>query len=203
MGAGAFAALAQVIVHMPAGYFGGGGAGTTFGYAFASLQLLLFTAYFWTRLHNRRLVYAVAGSLLLMNTGVFVLALVSDPVLAGSVVLWHVSLLSRIFFPTAPLAQRAREDELAAWLATNGPAVRHLLLVSLAATTAIIGYQISDQPFALLICLALGAIAASVSFPLLMHLWRQGSRGARRSGTPSSCRSAPSAIPASPCTATT
>jgi trk system potassium uptake protein TrkH len=177
MGAGAFAALGQVIVDAPQGYFGAGGLVTRTGAAFALLQVVLFAAGWWTRLPNRRLLHGIAGTLLTVNIVAFGLALGSDPVLAGAVVLWHVALLSRLLFPSSPLVNRPRQgDELGAWLATHGPAVRHFLLVSLVASTVMVGFRVSDQLLALLLCLALDGMAIVFGLPLLVQLWRQGSR---------------------------
>jgi trk system potassium uptake protein TrkH len=177
MGAGAFAALGQIVIHMPEGHFGALGEVTSAGAAFALLQLVLFSAWWWTRLGNRRLVYGIAGSALLINIGTFALSLGSDPVLAGSVVLWHVLLLSQLLFPSPPLVMRPKPgDLLGQWLATHGAAARHFLMVSLVASIAMVGYRESEQVFALAICLALDAIAIVLSFPLVLQLWRQGSR---------------------------
>jgi trk system potassium uptake protein TrkH len=177
MGAGALAALGQLVVNMPKGYFGATIAMTPFGYGFAFLQVLLMVAPWWTRGRNRRLVYGFAVFLLLLNIGTFLAPLGTDPVLAGSLLLWHAALLGRLIFPTPPLTLRPKAgDALGAWLATHGPAVRHLLLVSLIASIAVVGYKLSDQPFALLICLFLAGLAVSFSAPLLYLLWQSGSR---------------------------
>jgi trk system potassium uptake protein TrkH len=177
MGAGALAALGQLVVNMPKGYFGATIAMTPFGYGFAFLQLLLMVAPWWTRGRNRRLVYGFAFFLLLLNIGTFLAPLGTDPVLAGSLLLWHAALLGRLIFPTPPLTLRPKAgDAMGAWLATHGPAVRHLLLVSLIASIAVVGYKLSDQPFALLICLFLAGLAISFSAPLLYLLWQSGSR---------------------------
>lgn len=177
MGCGALAALGQLAVDMPQGYFGASIDMTPFGYGFAALQVVLLLAPGWTRLRNLRLVHGIAVSLLLLNIAGFVAPLSTDPVLSGGLVLWHAALLGRLFFPSSPPVVRPRSgDALGAWLATHGPAVRHLLTVSLIASVAVVGYHLSDEPFALLICLLLAALAISFSAPLLYFLWQAGSR---------------------------
>ncbi len=177
MGAGALAALGQLVVHMPEGYFGAASDVTAIGYAFAGLQVLLLSASIWTRKGNRRLVHGFAVFLLMVNIAVFAAPLATDPVLAGGLVLWHATLIGRLFFPSPPLVVRPRAgDALGAWLATHGPAVRHLLLIALISTAAVVGYKLSDQPFALLMCLFLDALAITFSAPLLFFLWQAGSR---------------------------
>lgn len=177
MGAGAIAALGQLVVHMPDGYFGAASAVTPIGYAFAGLQLLLLSASYWTRFKNRRLVHGFAVCLLLINIAVFMAPLTTDPVLAGSLVLWHGWLIGRLFFPQAPLVVKPKADDpLGMWLATHGPAVRHLLMVSIISSAAVVGYELSDQPFALLMCLLFSSLGISFSAPLLYFLWQAGSR---------------------------
>ncbi len=139
--------------------------------------MLLLSAGVWTRLRNLRLVFGIALVLLIFNVAIFVVPLTTDPVLAGALILWHAALIGRLFFPSPPLVARPKAgDALGVWLATHGPAVRHLLMVSLIATTAVVGYKLSDEPFALLLCLFLDALAISLSAPLLYHLWQAGSR---------------------------
>lgn len=177
MGCGALAALGQLAIDMPQGYFGASIDMTPFGYGFAVLQLVLMLAPLWTRLRNLRVVHGIAVFLLLLNILGFVAPLGTDPVLAGGLVLWHAALLGRLFFPSAPLVVRPKAgDALGAWLATHGPAVRHMLMVSLIASTAVVGYKLSDEPFALLLCLLLAAVGISFSAPLLYFLWQGGSR---------------------------
>lgn len=177
LGCGALAALGQLAIDMPEGYFGASVAMTPVGYGFAVLQLVLLCAPLWTRLRNLRVVHGIAVFLLLLNIAGFVVPLSADPVLAGGLVLWHAALLGRLFFPSAPLVVRPKPgDALGGWLATQGPAVRHLLMVSLIAATAVVGYKLSDEPFALLLCLLLAALSISFSAPLLYFLWQAGSR---------------------------
>lgn len=177
MGCGALAALGQLAIDMPQGYFGPSIDMTPFGYGFAVLQGLLLLAPLWTRLKNLRVVHGVAVFLLMLNILGFVAPLSTDPVLSGGLLLWHAALLGRLFFPSAPLVVKPRPgDALGGWLAAHGPAVRHLLMVSLIASVAVVGYKLSDEPFALLLCLLLAALAISFSAPLLYFLWQSGSR---------------------------
>lgn len=177
MGCGALAALGQLAIDMPQGYFGASIDMTPFGYGFAVLQGVLLLSPLWTRLKNLRVVHGIAVFLLMLNILSFVAPLSTDPVLAGGLLLWQAALLGRLFFPSPPLVVRPRPgDALGGWLANHGPAVRHLLMVSLIASVAVVGYKLSDEPFALLLCLLLAALAISFSAPLLYFLWQSGSR---------------------------
>jgi trk system potassium uptake protein len=177
LGAGALAALAQQLVHMPEGYFGATGEMTTIGLVFVSLQLVLALSFFWQKWLIRRAALGVAVILLAINVAFFLAPVATDPVIAGAVILWHIALISRFLFPTSPLTQRAKAGEaVEVWLALQGPAVQHLLLVALVASVAVVGFRITDQVLPLVICFVLDLIAVGLSLPFMIALWRGGSR---------------------------
>jgi trk system potassium uptake protein TrkH len=177
-GAGALATLGQFAVDMPGGYFGRSDHMTPVGYAFVALQLLLVALGVRTRLRHRRRAQRVASLLLSLNLGLFVAPLATDAVVAGGVVLWHAALLGHLLFPrrvSGPLRSPGA-GELGSWLVRLGPALRHLLLVSLLASTAVVGYGIGDRVPAMIVCLLLGAAAVGLGVPFLRLLWGAGAR---------------------------
>lgn len=173
----ALCSVAQVAVDMPQGYFGAADRMTRFGAGYAALltvtALLLATALGG----GRR--WAAWGLPLLFaaNVGLFAPALVSDPVVAGAVLLWNLYLLFQHLFPAPqpaapPAAHRAGRE----WLVRRGPALRHLATASLLLTLAVVGYRLSGHPLAQSICLLLDYATLAAASPLLLRLARQGRR---------------------------
>jgi len=181
IGAGAVAILAQFAVDMPDGYFGRSDRITLVGAAFTAVVFLLAVAGALGALGRRRWTALVTPVLLSLSLGAFVAPLVDDPVISGAVVIWQLVLLGRFFFAAdtvrAPRERDAeRSDETGAWLARNGPAARHLLCVSLLATTAVVGYRLGHRVPALVVCLVLAGLAIGLTVRFVGHLWRGGSR---------------------------
>lgn len=181
VGAGAVAILGQFAVDMPDGYFGHFDRITPVGAAFTALVVLLIIAGALSELGGRRWAALLTPVLLALNLGAFVAPLIDDPVIAGSVVIWQLVLLGRFFFAAdGARAPRERDveraDETSAWLARNGPAVRHLLFVSLLATTAVVGYRLGHRVPALIVCLTLAGLAVGLSARVVGQLRRSGSR---------------------------
>lgn len=176
-GAAALGVVAQVAVDMPDGYFGGADRVTAIGAAYsAGLLALVLVALVALRRH-RRLAGWLVPAVYALNAALFIPAAVSDPVVAGAVVIWNLVLALEFSFPPPREARAGRgaADAAEQRLAREGPALRHLALVSLALTVAVVGYRLSDRLFAEGVCLALGYGALAVGSPLLWRLRRTGS----------------------------
>ena len=176
-GAAALGVVAQVAVDMPEGYFGAADRVTAVGGAYSvGLLVLVLIAGIALR-RSRRLAGWLVPSVYSLNAAIFVPAMVSDPVVAGAVVVWNLVLVTEFFFPP-PRGARARRgpvEGFEARLERDGPAVRHLAVVSLALTAAVVGYRLSDRFFAEAVCLVLGYGTLVVAAPLLRLLWRSRS----------------------------
>jgi len=181
VGAVAAGVLAQFAVSMPGGYFGPSDEVTRFGlwYSGGILTLLVLTLVGLAR--RSRLGALGASAIFVINVGLFIPPLVTNPVIAGAVVLWNFYLLSRIL-----LAVRTRfsthhgdlseiDDDFEAWLFLNGPAARHLLTVALVATVAVVGYGIGSSVPAQSVCVGLQLLAVVAATGFL----RKAARGAR------------------------
>jgi trk/ktr system potassium uptake protein len=179
VGACALGLVADVAVDMPAGYFGGVDRITPFGWAYAA-GLLLATAYLVSALRRgSRLAGWLIPLLLSINVGLFVAPLGVDPVIAGLVIVWNLTLLAQHFFPTAaepPPPVRAGLPPLGEWLTLSSPALRHLAATSLVLTAAVVGYHLSGRLLAQLVCLALNWGTLAFAWPFLRLLYRSGSR---------------------------
>jgi trk system potassium uptake protein TrkH len=177
-GAAALGVVAQVAVDMPDGYFGAADRVTAVGGAYSvGLLVLVLIAVVALRRH-RRLAGWLAPAIYSLNAAVFVPAVVSDPVVAGAVVVWNLVLVTQFLFPPPPHGARTPRgpaEGLEARLAKEGPALRHLALTSLALTVAVVGYRLSDRLFAEAVCLVLGYGTLAVAGPLLRLLWRSRS----------------------------
>jgi trk system potassium uptake protein TrkH len=176
VGAVAAGVLGQFAVSMPDGYFGPSDEVTTFGLVYSAGILALLAATI-VGLARRSPWGAVGGSAIFaINVGLFIPPLVTNPVTAGLVVLWNFYLLSRVLLAVRTrLAPRGWEladpgGGLGDWLALNGPAARHLLVVALVATVAVVGYGIGSKVPAQSVCVSLQALALVVATAFLRRL---------------------------------
>jgi len=177
LGAGLVAFLAQLIVDMPEGYFGAADEVTFWGWLYGALALALAAAGVWGRLARHRLATTAGPLLYILSIGVFIAPIASDPVVAGGVVLWNVTLLGLWAFPAGGRRRRQLpEEEVAAWLTVNEPAARHLLGISLLLSVVVVGYRFGDRLPALLLCFAVDAAMIALTAPFLRRLWRAGFR---------------------------
>jgi len=176
VGAVAAALLAQFAVSMPDGYFGPPDEVTLFGIVYSSGILLLLTLTILAQSRRSRWGPVGAMAIFAINVGLFVPPLVSNPVIAGLVVLWNFYLLSRIVlsvrtrFTLLSRELSGPDDDLTAWLALNGPAARHLATVALVATVAVVGYGIGWTVPAQSVCLTLQVLAIGVAAGFLRRL---------------------------------
>jgi trk system potassium uptake protein TrkH len=103
--------------------------------------------------------------------GSFVPAMAADPVIAGTIVLYSIALLLGHFFPApAPFGERQRD----AWgraerLERVGPALRHLIGISLALTVGVVGYRLGGHPLARGVLLGVDASCLILAWPFLLR----------------------------------
>ncbi|MBI4879139.1 MAG: potassium transporter TrkH [Planctomycetes bacterium] len=175
-GVGALAALGQLTVDDPQGYFGAVDEITVFGAVYCAGVALLAALTVFARLRLHPLGPVLASVLLSLNIGAFVAPLPDDPVIAGVFILWNVVLLGHSLFPARLEVPRLPPaDRLGRWTLVQGRAARHLLVVSLVATTMVIGYEVGERVLALVICFVLDGIALAAAAPFLGYAWAAGS----------------------------
>ena len=170
-GACALGVIAQVAVHMPAGHFGAADRVTSVGVTYAAALGLVATLGALSAVGGplrRRMAPHLTGwlapAVFAGNVGLFLPAVVSDPLVAGLVVVWNAVLLAQHLFPVLGGGGGA------------GPALRHLAAVSLVLSVAVVGYRLTDRLLAHGICLALGYGTLAASWPVLRDLFRSGRR---------------------------
>ncbi|MCB1054632.1 MAG: hypothetical protein KDD11_03870, partial [Acidobacteria bacterium] len=180
VGACALSVVAQVAIDMPGGYFGAADRVSRFGAIYA-VALPLITAGLIAALFRRRgnARLAIAG-IYCLNVGLFIPPMASDPVVSGVVVLWNLILLGRHLLPARPVSRPRRELRDSAtgrWLEEWYPAVRHLALIALMLSVAVVGYQLSGGFVAWGLCFLLGYGVLALSYPLFRGLLDERSRG--------------------------
>jgi trk system potassium uptake protein TrkH len=175
LGAAAIAVLGQLAVNMPGGYFGAAATVTRFGLVYTvalSTAALVGAALILVDSRSARPVTLV---ILMVGVALFLPAVVSDPVIAGGVMVWNLTLLG--------LAELGRSWQgpsdggpMARWMDRNGPAARHLALVALVVSTLVLGYGVGHRLGAMVLCVALDIAAVAVSAPMYTRMWRGGTR---------------------------
>lgn len=163
VGIGVVSALGQRIVDMPSGYLGAAAQATTVGIVYAVAVMLGALGCAFAVLVGRRWARGLFTVLTLAAVIVFLPALGSDIMVAGSIVGWQLGMLASLLASTLAserLANRSVADPM------RRTAV-HLLLLSLFATTLIIGFRATDVLTVQAVCLLLDAIAiASIALSL-------------------------------------
>jgi trk system potassium uptake protein TrkH len=177
VGSSALTIVAIFSVEMPGGFLGAANELTTFGSVYAGALVvgtLLVGAGLIRQVDWLRNLVPVAFS---VNIGIFVPALITDPLVSALLIIWHLVLLAHHLFPEesefGQLIDRSRlpsMEPVEKWWDTFGPPARHLVLVSLILTVAVIGFELSEHWVALLVCsvLTVGTIAATYRFVRLM-----------------------------------
>ncbi len=175
VGAAAIAVLGQLAVDMPGGYFGAAGTVTRFGLAYTVALSTAALVGAGLILAGSRRARPVTLVVLMVGVALFLPAVVSDPVIAGGVMLWNLALLG--------LAELGRgvhgvddDTPMARWMDRTGPASLHLVLVALVVSTLVLGYGVGHRLGALLVCMALDVGAIATSAPMYARMWRGGSR---------------------------
>lgn len=183
VGASAIAVLAQFALDTPHGYFGPMDETTLPGVLFVLAIGALCLGAVVLRIRGKRLFVLPAVLLFCTSTGAFLPPLAVDPVVAGSVVLWNLLLFGRFIFQRRSLPLRypygrlSPDDDTGAWRERNGPAIRHLLTISLLLNVVVLGYRIGDQVPARLTCLIVGVGALGLSAPFLLRTTRRRPAG--------------------------
>lgn len=164
-------------VDMPDGYLGPADHLTLFSSIYAIAVLLLTLVGVIGQLRKANWTSGLIPIIWSTNIGVFVPAIVSDPLLAVLLILWHLVMLAEHLFPSAvsfggmrEILVKGADREISEWYAVYGAAVRHMVVVSLILTVAVVGFELSTSLFVLVLCFALnlGTIAGSAKFVWLI-----------------------------------
>jgi hypothetical protein len=161
-GSAAVAIFAQFAVDAPSGYFGAADRVTTIGTGFVAIVAFLCVIAVTLGLSGRRGARVVAGVQVAVVAATFVPPIASDPVIAGAAVFWHVLLFGQLVARLPPrrrlVAQMraAREDRE---IDRGGPAVRHLLGVSVMISIAALGFRVGNRVPAQIVFLIVGLAA--------------------------------------------
>jgi len=184
LGVTATVGMAQSAVHMPGGYLGEFGRTTAVGFVLAVAVAVVCLAAAIASYRGRHGWRPAVGPTLLAVIALFVPALAADPVVAGAVVLWSLALLGKLLFPTLagergrPAPQLAAERPSEQWLARNGRALRHLLVLALGLTVIAVGFGVRWGVAAFAACVLLDMAILAATSRLLALRWREGSRDA-------------------------
>jgi trk/ktr system potassium uptake protein len=161
--------IGQMAVDVPGGYFGPRDTVSLLGGAFAVALLVVsgaITLVLRRGSGRRGLLPPVLYAALV---GFFVPALAADPVVAGAVVVYCIALLLQHFFPPPPPSARRQAGDVRrlARLEAIGPALRHLILISLALTVAVVGYHLSGHLLSQFVLLFVDLGCLILAWPLL------------------------------------
>jgi len=167
--------LGQLALDMPDGYFGPAETVTTFGLVFTLALTAVVAIGAVLFLKGSRFARLVPWLALPTAVGLFLPAVPSDPIVAGGVMLWNLALLGLVELGS-PASAMAGDDRLTRWMAVNGAAVRHVVLVALVVSVLVLGYGVGQRLGALLLCAVLDLTAVVLSAPMLVLLWGRGSR---------------------------
>src|SRR5690554_4086050 len=181
LGTSALTIFGIFAVDMPGGYLGRVDALTSFGKYYILALLLLTVLGIVAKLRNLAWASVLVPAIWSANLGIFVPAVVFDPLLSVLLILWHLVTLGRDLFPIGSAFGGAKnaagEDEepaLTRWHRVYGRASGHLLIVAIILTVAVVGFELSHRLWVLLVCFALhlGALAGTARFGGLLYLKR-------------------------------
>ncbi len=179
------AVLGQLAVDMPEGYLGPADQITLFGSIYAAAVSIVAILLVRAGLKGRVWAFRLSSFFFSINLGVFLPGLAFDPLVAGVIVVWHLVLLFQIFFPgelrpaelhTFAEPATAGSEELASWLKRYGPAVRHLLVLSVLVTVIMVGFQLGTGVFSQLISFIIHLGSILLGFRFLLLSYRTGQR---------------------------
>jgi trk system potassium uptake protein TrkH len=164
-GTGVVAALGQLVVDMPTGYFGALEQTTVVGLAYAAVMLVGTLACGLGVILGYRGARWIHSMLVLVGLAFFLPAFATDVAVAASIVGWLLATLSQVVFTDATAPRRALR--LAETAAPYLSVVIHLLLLSLFVVTLVAGFEVTEVPAAKLTCLALATLAIASSVAVL------------------------------------
>jgi trk system potassium uptake protein TrkH len=161
---------------MPEGYFGAGLDVTLLGALFAAVVVVLALAVAALELSGQQ-ARPLALFTLVLIVGAFVWPMVADPLVSGTVIAWALYGFGCILFDAEPRfrigAYVAAGDEIETWFGTHGPAVRHLLMVSLVASICAVGYGFERRVPAFVTCALFSVVAIGSAYRLLLPRLRE------------------------------
>ena len=162
---------------MPEGYFGAGLDVTLLGALFSAVVVVLALAVGALALSGSRQARSLGLFTLVLIVGAFVWPMVADPLVSGAVIAWGLYGFGCILFDAEPRsrigAHVAAADATETWFATHGPAVRHLLMVSLVASICAVGYGFERRGPAFVTCALFSVMAIGSAYRLLLPRLRE------------------------------
>lgn len=161
-GTGVVAALGQLVVDMPTGYFGALEQTTVVGLVYAAAMLVGTLACGVGVVLGVRAARWLYPLLALVGLAFFLPAFATDFAVAAPIAGWLLATLSQVAFAITASPRRslrATVRESSPYL----PVVSHLLLLSIFVVTLVAGFEVTEVPVAKLACLALAALAVVAS----------------------------------------
>lgn len=177
VGVGITAGLGQFVVDMPTGLFGATQHTTLIGLVFASVMLGGAIACAIATVLTRGAPWAqwLFGVLAVAGLTVFSPALATDMGVAAAILGWQLVVLARLIIggeqnPQIRVVVGARASS------PHRQTAAHMLLLSIFATTLVVGFRVSDQIAAQIVCLALDTAAISAALlvigtPTTLRKW--------------------------------
>jgi len=156
-GTGVVAALGQLVVDMPTGYFGALEQTTIVGLVYALVMLVGTAACAGGVVLGARGIRWIYPLLVLVGLSFFLPALVTDVAVAAPTMAWLLVTLSQVAF--AETASSRRPMLPAEPLGPYLPVVVHLLLLSIFVVALVAGFEVTDVPVAKLTSVALAVLA--------------------------------------------
>jgi trk system potassium uptake protein TrkH len=162
---GVVAALGQLVVDMPTGYFGALEQTTIVGIVYAAVMLAGTAACGAGVVIGARTARWVFPPLVLVGLAFFLPAFATDFAVAAPIAGWLLAMLSQVAFAGAAGPRRSlRPGQVTS---PYLPVLVHLLLLSIFVVTLVAGFQVANVPVAKLACVALATLAIASSVVLL------------------------------------
>ncbi|MBA3549852.1 MAG: hypothetical protein H0T76_25515 [Nannocystis sp.] len=155
-------------------------SGASLGVIYSVTVAVVTTACALGILAGRRWAMTTFPLLLTLHIGAFMPLLAQDARVAGVVILWNLLLLGDHLFALSMRSPRERrgkaKDDTDFWMARHGPAARHLLMLSVLATMAVGGFDLTESMAARYVCLALDLGVLILTAPFVIRVFRQRRR---------------------------